>query len=85
MLLNRAWADYSENEILPTIPNTWSDSQNQPVLFQTVEIPQLILKKQLFTTVEIPKNISKNISKKGSNSFMVLNVDTESDSLSESE
>ena len=81
MTLNRDWNDYSDNEILPTIPTTWSLSQNKQKLFTTVDMPPLILRKQIFTTAEIPKNVSK----KGSNSFTVLNVDTESDSLSDSE
>jgi len=111
MTLNRDWNDYSDNEILPTLPTTWSLSQNKQELFTTVDMPPLILKKQIFTTSEMPPlilkkqifttsemsplilkkqifttaEIPKNVSKKGSNSFTVLNVDTESDSLSDSE
>ena len=96
MTLNRDWNDYSDNEILPTLPTTWSLSQNKQELFTTVDMPPLILKKQIFTTSEMSPlilkkqifttaEIPKNVSKKGSNSFTVLNVDTESDSLSDSE
>ena len=85
--MNREWDDYESDERLPTIPQTWNNQK----LFQTVDIPTFVLMPQSPAVVVKPrrpavvvKPQSPDVSKKTTNSFMLLNTESGSDSDSDS-
>ena len=92
--MDRDWDDYESDEQLPTIPLTWNNQK----LFQTVDIPTFVLVPQSPQVIkplspqvikpqspQVIKPPSPDVPKKNTNSFMLLNTDSNSDSDSDSD
>ena len=85
--MNRDWDDYESDEQLPTIPLTWNNQK----LFQTVDIPTFVLMPQSPAVIKpqspvVVKPRGPCVPKKtNTNSFMLLNTESGSDSDSDSE
>ena len=85
--MNRDWDDYESDEQLPTIPLTWNNQK----LFQTVDIPTFVLMPQSPAVIKPPSPVVVKprgpcVPKKtNTNSFMLLNTESGSDSDSDSE
>ena len=85
--MERAWDDYESDEQLPTIPLTWNNQK----LFQTVDIPTFVLMPQSPAVIKPPSPVVVKprgpcVPKKtNTNSFMLLNTESGSDSDSDSE
>ena len=85
--MDRDWDDYESDEQLPTIPLTWNNQK----LFQTVDIPTFVLMPQSPAVIKPPSPVVVKprgpcVPKKtNTNSFMLLNTESGSDSDSDSE
>ena len=85
--MDRVWDDYESDEQLPTIPLTWNNQK----LFQTVDIPTFVLMPQSPAVIKPPSPVVVKprgpcVPKKtNTNSFMLLNTESGSDSDSDSE
>ena len=95
--MDRVWDDYESDEQLPTIPLTWNNQK----LFQTVDIPTFVLMPQSPAVIKPPSPVVVVVKppspvvvkprgpcvpkKTNTNSFMLLNTESGSDSDSDSE